>query len=355
MAIPSTGTTWDGAGFGAVDNRFLERGKLQGGLVRDARGAVTDISPHSDASGTVAFSPFAQDGKWRDDLFAQKRVNGVWTNNLTDNEGFHLTGAFKEGAGPTNKPNVKNDDYMIEQSNLPFDTDLISEGEPFTLTPVETAKPVNRRLRFNLPLSDESGNNLVELPGTGGGYGRLIDGDNPERQWLLIREFKHGGLPFYKVAGFSLCKLSDLGNSKMDKKDSEGVDLTYQPLSDNFMMAAVDGVYRPVLMWVWEGGSGWTAMYSSPTSQWLTTLGTQSSGTFTLTFLGNPTSAIAFGATAATVKTALVALDDGYTASDWTVSGSAGGPYTITTPGKQPIAGSGASLGTPGTFVIAPV
>lgn len=356
MALPSTGTTWSGAGFSAVDNRFLERGKLQQALVRDARGSATNISPHSDASGTVNWSPFAQDGKWRDDLLAQKRVNGVWINNLTTNEGFHVIGAFKEGGGATSKPNVKKDDFMIEQSNSPFDTDLISEGEPFSLTPVETAKPVVRRLRNNLRLADDSGNNLVELPGAAGsGWGRPVDGDDVDRQWLLVREFKHEGLPFYKVAGFALAKLSDIGNSKQDKKDSEASELTYQPLPEPFFMAAIDGDYRPVLMWVWEGGSGWAAMYGSATSQWLTTLGTQSSGTFTLTFLGNPTTAIAYNATNATVKAALAALDDGYTASDWTVAGSAGGPYTITTPHGHPLTGSGASLGTPGTFVIAPV
>jgi hypothetical protein len=91
------------------------------------------------------------------------------------------------------------------------------------------------------------------------------------------------------------------------------------------------------------------------TTQWTATLGTQSSGTFTLTWGGNTTTAIAYNATAATVKSALVALDDGYTSADWTVSGSAGGPYTITPPHASAVSGSGASLGTPGTFVIAPV
>jgi hypothetical protein len=94
----------------------------------------------------------------------------------------------------------------------------------------------------------------------------------------------------------------------------------------------------------------------SGTTQWIATLGTQSSGTFTLSWGGNTTSTIAYNATAATVKSALVALDDGYTSADWTVTGSAGGPYTITPPvADSAVSGSGTSLGTPGTFVIAPV
>lgn len=73
------------------------------------------------------------------------------------------------------------------------------------------------------------------------------------------------------------------------------------------------------------------------------TLTDATGGTFTLTFGGLTTSAIAYDASAATVKAALVALDDGYTTSDWTVTGSAGGPYTVTSPGGT-LTGSGASL-----------
>lgn len=92
------------------------------------------------------------------------------------------------------------------------------------------------------------------------------------------------------------------------------------------------------------------------TSQWTATLGAQSSGTFTLTWGGNTTTGIAYNAASSAVKSALVALDDGYTAADWTVIGSAGGPYTVTPPvADSPVTGSGTSLGTPGTFVIAPV
>lgn len=356
MALPSTGTTWDEAGFADNDNRFLERGKLTAALVRDARGAATNISPHSDSAGTVAWSPFAQDGKWRDDLFAFVRSSGVWVPNGDANEGFHLVGAFAQGNGPGSKPAIRNDDFMIEQSNFPFDTDLTEEGEPFSFQAVETAKPSMRRLRNNLRLNDANGNALVEVPGAANaGWGRPLDGENVERQVLLVREFKRGGLPIYKVDGYSLCKLTDIGNSKLDKKDSEAAELTYQPLPDGYFMASIDGEFRPILKWTWVGGAGWTALAGSPLSEWTVTLGTQASGTFALTYRGNTTSTIAYNAASTAVKSALVALDDGFTTSDWSVTGSAGGPYTITTPDGSPVTGSGASLGTPGTFVIAPV
>ena len=45
------------------------------------------------------------------------------------------------------------------------------------------------------------------------------------------------------------------------------------------------------------------------------------------------------------VKAALVALDDGYTASDFTVSGSAGGPYTIAVPVAAALTATGSFTG----------
>src|SRR5581483_2503404 len=210
MALPSTGTTWSGAGLSNVDNRFLERGKLVGALIRDNQGSATNISPHN-PDGTVLWSPFALDGNWRSDLFAFTLTNGYWTLNTTQpNQGFHVVGAFKDGAGPSSKPSLKNDHFMILQSNMPFDSDLVDEAEPFSFEGVETAKPLMRRLRNNLPLVDSSGNLLVEEPGyLNGGWGKPIDADNVNRQVLLVRQFnKSTGLVF-KVEGYSLAKLDN--------------------------------------------------------------------------------------------------------------------------------------------------
>lgn len=356
MSLPPTGTTWDGAGFNDLDSRFLERGKLRQVLIRDARGQATDISPH-DSNGEVKWSPFAVDGKWRDDLLAFKRENGVWVENTDTNEGFHIAGAFKDGDGPTTKPTIKNDDFMILQSNFPFDSDVTEEGEPFSFTAVETGKPLIRRLRNNLRLNDDAGNPLVELPGAANsGWSRPLEGENVERQVLLVSEFRKGGLPIYTVDAYALCKLTDIGNAKKDKKDSEACELTYQPLPDGYFSAVVDGVYRPILKHTFVGGSGWAAFYDSPTSQWTVTLGTQASGTFTLTFGGKTTATIAYGATAANVKSALVALDDGFGSSDWTVTGSSGGPFTVTVPPHHGgLTGDGSLLATPGNFSVAAV
>jgi hypothetical protein len=61
----------------------------------------------------------------------------------------------------------------------------------------------------------------------------------------------------------------------------------------------------------------------------LVTLTSATGGTFLLTFNGQTTAAIAYNATAAAVKAALVALSNIDT-GDIDVAGNAGGPYTIT-------------------------
>lgn len=355
MTTPLTGTTYDGAGFNDLDNRFLERGKLRQVLIRDARGADTNISPHN-ADGTVAWTPFAQDGTWRNDLVAFKRVDGLWVDNPLNTEGFHIAGAFKEGDGPSTKPNIREDDFMILQSNFPYDSDVVEESEPFSFTAVETAKPLIRRLRNNLPLNADDGTALVELPGAANaGWSRPIDAENIERQVLLVSEFRKGGLPVYTVDGYSLAKLSGVGASKKDKRDSEAAELSYMPLPDGYFMAMVDGVYRPILRHTWVGGTGWLAMASNLSGIWTVTLGAQTSGTFDLHWGGNSALAIPYNATSATVKSALVGMDDGYTASDWSVTGSSGGPYTITPPEPSLLSGTFTALSTPGNASIVPV
>lgn len=85
----------------------------------------------------------------------------------------------------------------------------------------------------------------------------------------------------------------------------------------------------------------------------IVSLGSPSAGTYTLTFNGQTTSAIAYNATASTVQTAFQALSN--VGSNATVTGSTGGPYTFTfsgslaTSGAQPpiVINSSLTGGTP--------
>lgn len=63
--------------------------------------------------------------------------------------------------------------------------------------------------------------------------------------------------------------------------------------------------------------------------QTVTITGSPTGGTFTLTYAGQPTTAIAYNAAAAAVQSALAALST-IGSGNVAVSGSAGGPYTVT-------------------------
>lgn len=350
MTRPSTGTTFTAGGFNDVDNRFNEdRTGLLAVLIRDARGASTNISPHNE-DGSVHWSPFATDGKLRDDLFAFKRDNGIWVPNDATNEGWHLAGAFSEGRGPSTKPSIDTDEQMIEQSNQPFDSVLTKEDEPFSFTAIETAKPFLRRLRNNLRLVDDNGNSLVETPGgVDVGWAKPIDADSIDRQALFVRARRRQGKTLFTVEGWACAKVSDIGTSRPGKK-GESAEITMRPLPDGYFMAHQDGEYMPVIKYTWVSGDAWTAIGTPAPAVYTVTLGSPSAGTFTLTYGGNTTAAIAYNATTAAVKSALVALDDGYTTADWSVTGTTGGPYTVTTP-VGALTGSGSGL-TGGTFSV---
>ncbi len=92
--------------------------------------------------------------------------------------------------------------------------------------------------------------------------------------------------------------------------DAPGV-LVLEPVRGQF----VDGVLRPI--------------HGVNEQQSVTVTGSPASGTFTLTFAGQTTAAITLGATASAVQSALVALSN-INPGDVTVSGSDGGPYTVT-------------------------
>lgn len=82
------------------------------------------------------------------------------------------------------------------------------------------------------------------------------------------------------------------------------------------------------------------------------TLGTQTSGSFSITYGGQTASGIAYNATGATVQTALQGLSSFTPGANVTVTGSAGGPYTIVITGTNlndgnAITANFSTLGTP--------
>lgn len=265
MAIPATGTTWRAGGFADVDNRFYARGGLAAVLIRDNRGEDTDISPWH--AGPVRFwSPFADDGTPRADLFANVRVDGIWYPNPDPNEGFWMIGAMTEDGGPARTPSIKNDDAMILQSNFPFDTDIVEEKIDIKFTGVETVKPLMKRLRMNVPLSDVDGDPIVEDPGTENfSIGKPIDTEGVDRQIILMFARRKVGKYIFSAEGYSLCKLTDIGEFRRSKTDPDAGELSFTVLPDPFFVSKDPGdpsgtEMIPILYNEWVTGEAWDDM-----------------------------------------------------------------------------------------------
>ena len=265
MAIPEVGTDWITAGMDLRAPELLRRGTGVAVLGRDARGTATNLSPHN-SDGSMRWSPFAQDQAMRDDLLLILKPDGYFQPNPETNQGFIHLGPQKDGDGPSWKPKVTNDRFMILQDIEPYDTEITELEEPFSVTPVDTGTPWVQRMRNNNPFSDEDGNSLIEDVGKlNAVYARTSSSRNPGRQFLFFRVRYWDGKPIYSCDVVSLAKWDDLGNSKMDKKDSEAAEISYLPIRDGVTMAVIDGVYQPIKMYRIWGGSGYAALGGLPT------------------------------------------------------------------------------------------
>ena len=265
MAIPEVGTDWITAGMDLRAPELFQRGTGVAVLSRDARGTATNLSPHN-PDGSIRWSPFAQDMALRPDLLLILKPGGYFTPNPEANEGFIHLGPQKDGDGPSWKPKVTNDRFMIVQDIEPYDTQVTELEEPFSVTPVDTGTPWVQRMRNNSPFSDEDGNSLIEDVGKlNAVYARTQNSRDPGRQFLFFRARFWNGKPIYSCDVVALAKWDDLGNSKMDKKDSEAAEISYLPVKDGHTMAMIDGVYQPVKMYRIWGGSGYAALGGLPT------------------------------------------------------------------------------------------
>lgn len=190
MAAPSTGVTWVNSGLAV--------------LVRDYACSATDLSP----GGTFG-SPFALDGQIRNDPLITTPVSVSATNC-----GFWLVGAIDPN-GVFRKPKVTSDDLMILQSNSPIRSDIQEESKTVVFSCFQI-KPLLDRLRMNKPLS------TVEDVGTTS-YFQGKPASNPfvERQLILTRSDRAGGLEEPTAEPYPRAVLKDGGEAVMDKKNAD--------------------------------------------------------------------------------------------------------------------------------------
>lgn len=269
MDIPSTGTSWRAGGFSDIDSRLGTRGGLASILIRNNRGSSTNISPWRLGVGGVPernWSPFAEDGQPRDDLFAHILVDGDWITNPDPNEGFHLIGAMTEDGGPERAPDISTDDQMVLQSNMPFDSALTGEGLSVNFTGVETIKPLLKRLRMNLMINDSNGDSICEDPGTEHfAIGKPVDNEGPEYQIILMFANRKRGEFLYTAEGYSLAKLNDIGSFRRSKTDPDAGSLGYKVLPDPYFVGKdpndpTSNELIPLYYAEWIDGESWTGI-----------------------------------------------------------------------------------------------
>lgn len=103
--------------------------------------------------------------------------------------------------------------------------------------------------------------------------------------------------------------------------------------------------------WILGDKQAFTKFTNITSASYTLSLGGATGGTFVLSVNGMDSDAIAYNANAAAVKAAIVAIDDGISASDVTVTGSAGS-FTVTVPGLLEVDGASLTGGSAASVVL---
>jgi hypothetical protein len=158
---------------------------------------------------------------------------------------------------------------MVLQSIFPFDSDLTASGMTIQFNGVEMLSPLLRRLRMNLPLADNNGNNIVEAPGTPYVISRPTTDSMTGYQLILVFARQRSGGYIYTAEGYPLVREDDIGNYKRDKTASDSPNLGFTVLPDPFHVDIdptnpASGVLVPALYSEWIAGPGWTQIGGQP-------------------------------------------------------------------------------------------
>lgn len=169
------------------------------------------------------------------------------------------------------------------------------------------------------------GGSIAEVP-TGSGVFEWSPGDDEEFALLMVLRDEDATQGFYS----SRVTLTTPPPRTFGGEDLDGFELELLALSP----------FVPL--------TSWNPLVTTAT---VTIGGTPTGGTFTLTFGGQTTAGIAYNAANTAVDSALELLSSVGTGNA-TVTGSAGGPYTVTIQAPGHLTGSGASLTPSGTVTI---
>lgn len=248
-----------------------------------------------------------------DPLFDEDGVVGSALTSL----GLKSLGMVDQKAGANLTPDVSFNDIMGYGSRSPRRRILQNEGLAIDFTPSE-ARKITMEIQNNLAAG------AFTQTTTGGFRTSKLAGGAP-RYWSLFIL----GLDFNDETGGDILPWWFIPKVGLDKPGKTSMQMDTPMMAPTTLTMFQDGDN------LWEfgiDGAGWADLASSMgfvSPRIVTITGGPTGGTFTLSIGGQTTSAIPFNATGTTVQAALVALSS-VGVGHVTVSGSAGGPYTIT-------------------------
>lgn len=231
MPLPSTGVEWTNAYGNAYNPLGIRKGLITNILIRDYKGPTTSLKNAAAGLNTAGFfSPYATDGKYRNDLLNTNFDGGRWYDvGALKDDGIKLT------------PDVSVEGVKIAQARRAVRYDITDENDEIMFTCRES-NPVVDALRFDLPLSSLT---------TGGSAGYTVakpsESDLIERQIIALAE--DGDNRFAYV--FPRVSRKKVGATQLARKDPDDLELTYGALICPFVDAPV---------YICREGDGWRAL-----------------------------------------------------------------------------------------------
>lgn len=261
-------------------------------------------------------------------------TNGAAGDLVSLPPAWRSLGHHTESDGINWTRDVNSDDVRSHGSSEPTRRDISSDVTGLVVLAQET-KMLSLEMFHNVDLSgvtpdattNEIAFNRSRTPSTR--YWRL----------LAVASDGQGADTIYFARFCPRASITDYAEQPWTKGDELRYPLTFTAYVDD------DLGYAMREMW---GGPGiadlLTDMGFSGAAKTVTVTGAPTGGTFTLTYNGQTTAGIAYNATAAAVQSALEALSN-VNPGDVTVTGNAGGPWTIATAGAAPtITANGSGL-----------
>lgn len=262
--------------------------------------------------------------------------------NFADDFNYETVGMIEQKAGVDMSPDQKYESVMGYGARNA--RRRIKQSDDFSLGfTIQETRSIGTRIAMNLTKEQ------IVSDGRGGWYVNKTDDDN-ELYWdvLVIAYDGKRGDEIYPWWWYPKMGLSEGGKKSMSMTDALGEPVSLAVFEDD-----TNGLYYRGVT-----GDGWAPLnglggFPGATHWTATITGSPTGGTFTLSVGGQTTTALANNATASAVQAALVALSTVGTGGA-TVTGSAGGPYSITLAGGGTLTASGSGLtgGTSPTVVV---